>query len=121
MSRTIIFRKGTYIPWWADYSHKAEVYISEEEYNNTKYDTFIEPSWYRGTIKYKKIVRNRKYWWLIYKDRKFNFKEPGPRWFRNIYNERPFRRLLKLELKKFSQDSSFEVSHTRKPKLDYWT
>ena len=50
-----------------------------------------------------------------------NCKEPGPKWFRNLYAERPHRRKSKLQLKQFIQDPDYEVIVRTKPKLPYWT
>lgn len=50
-----------------------------------------------------------------------NCKEPGPKWFRNLYAERPHRRSAKLQLTQFCRDEEFEVIILDKPKLPYWT
>ena len=50
-----------------------------------------------------------------------SFKEPGPRWFRNLYIERPTRSYNTRELKKFMLDSEYEPLCINKPKLIYWT
>lgn len=48
-------------------------------------------------------------------------KEPGPRWFRNIFAERPNRRKTKAELRKFMLNKEYEPIITSKPRLPYWT
>ena len=48
-------------------------------------------------------------------------KEPGPRWFRNVFCERPQRREGKRQLQKFMLDENFEVCLNPKDPLPYWT
>lgn len=50
-----------------------------------------------------------------------SFKEPGPAWFRNMFSERPHRRMAKRELKKFMNDPDYEVILEPKGWLRYWT
>jgi hypothetical protein len=98
MSRTIRFRKGNYVPWWNNYEwyywYETPSEVSPEEM--------------------------KKRWWKSHKDDKFNFKEPGPHWWRN-YFDRSYRRKGKREIQKFMLDFDYEPIITKKPILDYWT
>ena len=51
----------------------------------------------------------------------YNYREPGPSWFRNITAERPHRRSAKKQLHKFIKDYEYEVLIMNKPKLEYWS
>lgn len=49
-------------------------------------------------------------------------KEPGPRWFRNLFTERPARRKAKRELQKYiERNGEYEVMILPKEPLEYWT
>ena len=48
------------------------------------------------------------------------FKEPGPSWFRNIF-QRKYRRKAERELQKFMMDEDYEPMIERMPVMDYWT
>ena len=120
MSRTIRFRKGNHIPWWADYDWKNWKEITEEEYHSTKYDTRVYSSYYFGT-KYEKRVEIKSTFWRIHKDQRFFCHEPGPSWFRNLRSERPQRREVKRQLNKFLLDPEFEVLLDSKAPLEYYT
>lgn len=50
-----------------------------------------------------------------------SFKEPGPKWFRNLFAERPQRREAKRQLKNFLKDPDREVILRAKDPLPYWT
>lgn len=50
-----------------------------------------------------------------------SFKEPGPSWFRNLTNTRPYRRVDKRELQKFLSDPLYEPMVLPKYPLEYWT
>ena len=49
-----------------------------------------------------------------------SFKEPGPSWFRNIF-QRKYRRGAAREIQKYMMDEEYEPMIDRKFKLDYWT
>jgi len=122
MSRTIRFRKGKYVPWWNNYEWKQWVEISKEEYHTTKYDTRLHS--YAGSrrgIVYEKKVVNKTTYWKMHKDNGHYCKEPGPRWFRNLFTERPQRRDAKRQLNKFLLDPDFEVLIDTKLHLVYYT
>lgn len=57
----------------------------------------------------------------FYADKTFNFKEPGPHWFRNLNTERPQRREAKRQLGRYMRDPEFVVILNAKDPLDYWT
>lgn len=50
-----------------------------------------------------------------------DFKEPGPRWHRNLFYHRPLRRYNKQELQKFVKDEEYCYNCTNKWKKVYWT
>lgn len=50
-----------------------------------------------------------------------NFKEPGPSWFRNVFETRPSRRKNKREIQKYMLDPEYEPMCFTKGPLDYWT
>lgn len=50
-----------------------------------------------------------------------SFREPGPRWFRNLFTERPQRRKAKLQCKKYLTNPEYEIILNAKDKLTYWT
>lgn len=49
------------------------------------------------------------------------FREPGPRWYRNLTAERPQRREAVRQLREYMKDSEFVVILPPKNKLKYWT
>jgi hypothetical protein len=51
----------------------------------------------------------------------WDFKEPGPRWFRNQFETRPSRRKNKRELQKYMLDPEYEPMCFTKGPLEYWT
>jgi hypothetical protein len=56
------------------------------------------------------------------RDKTVRFKEPGPAWFRNLFEERPLRRSSKRELQKFMADEDYEpIIDARQRKRVYWT
>ncbi len=123
MSRTIRLRKG-FVPWWNDYSHDVWEDVAPEDINETdqiKIVSFrgLDRIWYRRKITDKRILK--KIWWKSHKDDKFNFKEPGPHWYRNLTSDRPLRRRAKNEIQKFMRDPNYDVVIDSKGKLDYWT
>ncbi len=48
-------------------------------------------------------------------------KEPGPRWFRNLYNTRPLRRHAEREILKYMKNEDHEPMIDTKGKRPYWT
>ena len=50
-----------------------------------------------------------------------SFKEPGPSWFRNMFETRSSRRKNKREIQKYMLDSEYEPMCFTKGPLDYWT
>lgn len=50
-----------------------------------------------------------------------NFKEPGPRWFRNLYTNRPLRRDSDREILKWMKNDGYEPMIDTKGKRPYWT
>lgn len=50
-----------------------------------------------------------------------SFKEPGPSWFRNMFETRPTRRKNKREIQKYMLDPEYEPMCFTKGPLDYWT
>jgi hypothetical protein len=122
MSRTIRFRKGKYVPWWNNYEWKHWVEIPKEEYLDTRYDTRLYSyKWSSRGIVYEKKVVNKAIYWQSHKDSTYRCKEPGPKWFRNLFTERPQRREVKRQLNKFLLDPDFEVLLDSKASLDYFT
>lgn len=121
MSRTIRFRKSTFIPWWNNYEWRNWVEITKEEYLNTKYDTKLYSSSWRSKVIYEKKVVSKTTYWDIHRDNTFRCKEPGPAYFRNLYTERPQRRESKRQLNKFLLDPEFEVLLDSKAHLEYYT
>lgn len=53
----------------------------------------------------------------------YNFKEPGPGWFRNLFATRPNRREVKNELRKVTLDSDYDpvITENNRKILPYWT
>lgn len=125
MSRTIRFRKNKFVPWWNNYSHKEWIYIKDNEEINPEWELRLYPSWRECSIglrfERKLTGKNaKKVWWKSHKDDKFNFKEPGPRMWRNIF-DRKNRRRSKRELQKFILNSFYEPIIYKRGKSDYWT
>lgn len=57
-----------------------------------------------------------------YRDRTIRFKEPGPSWFRNMFEERPLRRASKRELQRYMANEEYEpMVDARSRKRIYWT
>lgn len=50
-----------------------------------------------------------------------NFKEPGPRWWRNMRTNRPLRRDSDREIRKYMLNEEYEVVIDTKGKRPYWT
>lgn len=50
-----------------------------------------------------------------------SFKEPGPSWFRRMFETRPSRRKNKRELQRYMLDTEYEPMCFDKGPLDYWT
>ena len=50
-----------------------------------------------------------------------SFKEPGPGWFRNMFNTRPSRVAIRAEINKWLRNEDYEVVAESKPHLSYWT
>lgn len=50
-----------------------------------------------------------------------SFKEPGPSWFRRMFETRPSRRKNKRELQKYMLNPDYEPMCFEKGALDYWT
>ena len=56
------------------------------------------------------------------RDKTWRFKEPGPSWFRNLFEERPLRRTSKRELQRYMANEDYEPIIDPKPrKKIYWT
>ncbi len=56
------------------------------------------------------------------RDKTIRFKEPGPSWFRNLFEERPLRRTSKKELQKFMANEDYEpMIDPKQRKKIYWT
>ncbi len=56
------------------------------------------------------------------RDKVIRFKEPGPSWFRNLFEERPLRRCSKREIQRYMKDEEYEPLIDPKPrKKIYWT
>jgi len=75
------------------------------------------------TVKYKADSKTGKRLLARSKmDKVCSFKEPGPSWFRNLFEERPLRRNSKRELQKFMYDEGYEPIIDSIPrKKIYWT
>lgn len=50
-----------------------------------------------------------------------NFKEPGPRWWRNMKTNRPLRRDSDREIRKYMLNEEYEVMIDTKGNRPYWT
>ena len=50
-----------------------------------------------------------------------NFKEPGPRWFRNLFNTRPLRREWDRQIHLYMRNEDYEPMFDTKGKRPYWT
>ena len=125
MSRTERFRKGKFIPWWNDYDWRNWVEIKDGEEIDPTWDVRHNPGygnggWYERSSA-PATKEGRANYWKMHKDAKFNFKEPGPHWFRNMDSDRPLRRHSKNELRKFMFNKEYEPVISRYWKLDYWT
>lgn len=68
-----------------------------------------------GTKEYKEALAR------YHSDSTSSFKEPGPSWFRNMFTERPMRRINKRELLKFMRVKDYEPMVYAKYPLPYWT
>lgn len=133
MSRTIRFRKDKFIPWWNDYKWKEWEYIRANETIDPSWEVRQRVvvnrwsgvgAWYRVKTWYERRLVGKEYkkkvYWKQHKDQKFNCKDPGPHYWRNLVSDRPMRRFMKAELRKFLYDVEYEVPHIKKYKLDYW-
>lgn len=116
MSRT--YRKQASYPWsWRNpLEELVDGYepgncIAYYSYNNLCSWTVINPKSKEGR---KRLARARR-------DKVYNFKEPGPSWFRNLFSQRPYRQAAKREIQKYLFDTEYEPMILRKPKLEYWT
>ena len=81
------------------------------------------PNWgytgiYRISMQDKELVKALAHY---HSDAYKPFKDPGPSWFRNIFTERPQRRINKRELQKFMLDPDYEPICFDKKPLGYWT
>lgn len=127
MSRTFRFRNG-YIPWFADTEwdlwEKILPNTDITQYSEirlyTNWVTRFQPLTFEGKIdptsKRGKCIIGK-----ATRDKWHSFKEPGPHWFRNLYSDRPLRRLSKRELNKFKLNPDYEPYVPKRYKLDYWT
>lgn len=77
----------------------------------------------RYSVRYNKNSRTgRKLTKVAMSDaRTYNFKEPGPAWFRNLYSQRPHRRSSKRELQKYMNNPEYEPMILAMEPLPYWT
>ncbi len=75
------------------------------------------------TVKYKAdSVTGRKLLARAKMDKVSSFKEPGPSWFRNLFEERPLRRKAKREIQRYMYDEEYEPHVDSIPrKKIYWT
>jgi hypothetical protein len=82
---------------------------------------------YGGYIRsWKKIdpksQQGRKLLAMSKRDKPWTFKEPGPSWFRNLFEERPLRRTSKRELQRYMDDDEYEpIIDAKQRKRVYWT
>ena len=115
MSRTYRRKKATHVKvLFYDYTSwmSERVYPWEDEGSYCSVRVPLQ----KGTKEYKEALAR-------FKSDAFDcsFKEPGPGWFRNLYVDRPYRRMAKNELRKFMLDEEYCVMIDSMPPLPYWT
>ena len=114
MSRTFRRKNTTNNGMWMD----LDWFISEQVYpweTGGNYHSRRVP-FEKGTKKYKKGLAR------FHSDGCTNTcKEPGPGWFRRLFNTKPSRAGARIQINRWLRNEEYEVVAETHPHLPYWT
>ena len=112
MSRTFRRKNTTQNGYWCD----LEYYISQSLWALGGYRV-CGREYYPKSSKEYKAGKAR-----FHSDAATNrCKEPGPGWFRRLYNTKPSRGGSRIEINKWLRNEEYEVVAETHPHLPYWT
>lgn len=126
MART--YRNKSYQYWYENPLVKSHQWAEEIVWNDASRVVEDNQYYWRRAEQYYQVEykpdspTGRKLLAEAKRDKVHRFKEPGPHWFRNLFEERPLRRQSKREIQRFMANEEYEpMIDPKQRKKIYWT